>query len=170
MKKLSIGIAIGVALTLIFQYGWQYLQYSRINQSIELGDELPEDAIQTGHLVLVSSAQLSPSYIIMRGEHVYEVTVHIEVRDGKVVSIIDYISPLDKEFTTPEGIRVGDSFEKVRRVSKEDVIREPGWGFYAYIKLPSGWGAAFLDKSEFSSSNQVVMLFKRGHMLSKIRR
>jgi hypothetical protein len=100
--------------------------------------------------LLVSPAQLSPAYRVRFQGVLYEVGVE----GDKVV----YVSTADPRFQSPEGLRVGDSFQKVREHGGGKPGLLPGWGYRS--ALPSGWYAAF----DFSEQHPYPDLSPEAHV------
>jgi hypothetical protein len=48
----------------------------------------------------------------------------------------------DRRFQSPEGLRVGDSLQRVRELGGGEPVARPYWGDYMST-LPSGWYASF---------------------------
>lgn len=69
--------------------------------------------------------------------------------------VITYISTSDLAFVTPEGLRVGDSAEKVLKVSGGEVIKENDYVFY--VRLPSGWHAKF-EQVEYDANGKLIVV------------
>jgi hypothetical protein len=148
MKKLSTRISL-IIITILSPY------YAL---AIGIGDTLPADAKESGYLLMIAPAQMNDAYSVEEDGYIYLVTTD-------KFSLINYIFIDDESFTTPEGIGVGDSYEKVRKLSTKALMREPGGAFY--VELPSGWNAAFVQgesmtEGELSSESQVLWLFRRG--------
>ena len=99
----------------------------------ELGEML--NAGPAHRLLMTSSADLRPVYDVRVGETTYQVCTS---PDGHVV----YIDTHDSRFRTPEGLGVGASLAKLRRVATGQPICERGWA--TWISLPSGWNAGFI--------------------------
>jgi hypothetical protein len=77
---------------------------------------------------------------------------------------VKYISSSDQKFVTDEGLRIGDSWLKVKNISNSELVKETGWAFY--IPLQSGWNAAFvigesMTEGSLSEESQVGWFFKR---------
>jgi hypothetical protein len=125
--------------------------------AIELGDPLPEKAREAGYDMMIASSQFSVAYIVEDGGHRYTITVDSS-------RMINYISPDDKSFVTPEGVKAGDTYERVRKLSTRPLRTEEGWAYF--IELPSGWNAAFIQgktmtEGKLSPKARVKWLFKR---------
>lgn len=103
--------------------------------ALEVGELIPDDALITNEFTLVSGSQLGKSFKLVEGEIEYKL---VSVKKG----IINYIGVVSRKFSTPEGATVGMSFENVRKLTQKELVEEAGWGYY--LKLPSGWAAAFV--------------------------
>ncbi len=92
---------------------------------------------RTGHvlLLLVSPANLQPAYKVRFQGVVYLVALQ---GGGEVV----HVHTDDPRFQSPEGLRVGDSLQRVRELGGGKPVARPFWGDYVSA-LPSGWYAAF---------------------------
>jgi hypothetical protein len=83
--------------------------------------------------LLVSPSQTLPAYDVRFQGVLYTFAVQ---RDTVV-----HLSTADPRFQSPEGLRVGDSLQKVREHGGGQPSLMPGWGYQS--ALPSGWYAAF---------------------------
>ena len=125
----------------------------------ELGDKLPVKRKKTsGALLMTGSGGLDPSYRVEFDG------IGFTVATGYKDNIISFISTMNKGFKTSEGIAVDDTLKKVLETSQGEVITERGWAFY--VKLKSGWRAAFVQgyemtEGELSPDAKVAFLFKR---------
>jgi len=84
--------------------------------------------------------------------------------DEKNNNNIVYTDTKDKKYISPEGVYIGMSFNKVKKISKQKLVQEPGWVYY--FPLKSGWNAAFvLDKETayqtITKDSLVAFIFKR---------
>lgn len=108
-------------------------------------DKKPEELILTTH------SQIDPAYTVAFEGVLYKVAITADRGDdGKArygeVSV-KKVFTYDKTFKTPEGLKIGDTLEKVLTFTGDAPYLEPGWGFY--VKLPSGWYACFGMKDNF---------------------
>ncbi|HET7228663.1 MAG TPA: hypothetical protein VFJ16_01540 [Longimicrobium sp.] len=83
--------------------------------------------------LLVSPSQLLPSSRVRFQGVLYTVAVQGDT--------VVHVSTADPGFSSPEGLRVGDSLQKVREHGGGEPGLMPGWGYTS--ALPSGWYAAF---------------------------
>lgn len=110
------------------------------------------------NLLMTASGGMEPSF-----EAEYE-GIKFLVAIGYESRRISFISTTDNRFQTGEGIRIGDTLEKVLETSKGEIIKEPGWAFF--VRLKSGWNAAFVQGAEITEGElppgaKVSFLFKR---------
>ena len=89
-----------------------------------------------GYLTLTSpvSSQFEPAYKVRFQGVIYTVVI----RGDEVVHVTTY----DPRFQSPEGLRVGDSLQRVRELGGGEPVARPYWGDYMST-LPSGWYASF---------------------------
>lgn len=125
-----------------------------INNTAFTLDTLPN--ISLGKMTLVSSGQMSPY-----------TTVKIDGSDFDLVTSDNdttYLATKDKRFQTPEGYKVGTRLSELPKNIQQELIKEPGWGYY--YKLPSGWTLGFCEGSSCTdkypeNSSKVKWIFKR---------
>ena len=126
-----------------------------------LGDRL--DGVSPSQtLEVTGSGGLEPSYLLRHRGILFTVCAHSDLR-------ITYIRTSDASFSTPDGVRVGDSLASVRAASPEPVVHERGWAHY--VRLPSGWNAGFAEDTldahgGSAASPRVDFLFQRGRYIS----
>jgi len=125
--------------------------------AIDLGQQLPDNAIAKNELVLVSSAQLQKSYKVTQNGIEYSVTVNSD-------NLINFITTNSVKFKTLEGASVGIMLSELREYTSQRIIVEAGWGYY--IELPSGWNAAFClgkgcTSNPLKENSKVSWYFKR---------
>lgn len=123
----------------------------------DLGETIYLSASENVFLVLSRSGSLGK-------------VAHIKV-DGQLFELgindndqVDYISTRDSRFQTPEKLSVGDLINITPDFSLDKVCKEDGWAYY--IKLPSGWNAAFtigssMTEGDPSGSEKIMWFFKR---------
>jgi len=139
-----------------FQHTKQTTKTFKLSKEPTLGMRLPFKR-RSNALLMTASGSLDPSYEVeFRG---IEFTVC-----ARKDRLITHVSTNDRRFRTPEGIAVGDSLQKVLKVSNSELAREPGWAFY--MQLESGWIAGFtqgesMTDGELPSEAKVKFLFKR---------
>lgn len=130
--------------------------FKPIKREPRLGDKVsgyPKSKYQ----LMISSGQTDPAYEVSYKGIEYRVTLNDDKR-------ISAISTHDLSFKTPEGIGVGDTLEKVLKVSQSELNTERGWAFFVYLK--SGWAAAFtqgdyMTEGKLAPTAQVKWLFQR---------
>ena len=66
---------------------------------------------------------------------------------------INYITTSDLAFVTSEGLKVGDTAEKVLNISNGEVVKESDYEFS--VRLPSGWYANFVQV-EYDANGKLV--------------
>jgi hypothetical protein len=94
-----------------------------------------------------------PAYVVETDSGNYEVGVHL--------SRVRYVQTADKRFHTPERLRVGSRLSDVRRIVRQDLSYDPGWGYY--VALPSGWSAAFAPSRKRPGRRaKIAWFFMRG--------
>lgn len=108
-------------------------------------------------LTMTSSASTDPEYQMKINAINYSVALN-------AVGKVKYIATDDISFSTPEGLKIGDSYSKVKEITKKTFIEESGWGYY--IKLPSGWCAGFCEGKTCTSeplneTSTIDWFFKR---------
>lgn len=78
-------------------------------------------------------------------------------------SCVIYRQSDDSDFRTEEGIYVGMHFNKVKNITKKQLIKEYGWSYY--FPLKSDWNASFLldEKTDYKTlkDSTVAFIFKR---------
>ena len=77
---------------------------------------------------------------------------------------VRYICTTDRNFITPEGIRIGSTVAEVKRMIDTEIIPEQGWGYH--VQLKSGWRVAFgqgdsMTEGELKNETRVRWIFKR---------
>ncbi|HTH55177.1 MAG TPA: hypothetical protein VL728_03980 [Cyclobacteriaceae bacterium] len=78
-------------------------------------------------------------------------------------NVISYIETNDESFETSEGIKVKMSLKELQRtVGKAKIVDEKGWS--KYVRLSSGWCAAFNYEDSFNENSKVLFLFKRNNL------
>lgn len=105
------------------------------------GQKLKVDRKHDG-LILATHSQIAPAYLVFFEGVLYQVAVYGDAESGEVT--VRKVFTYDKGFTTPEGLKIGDTLKKVLAVAKGEPRLEPGWG--GFVKLPSGWYACFDEK------------------------
>jgi hypothetical protein len=108
-------------------------QHDQAFQDLELGVAIPCEADPT-QLFLIAASQMSPGCEAVIDESRF----YFAANQGGTVA---FISTRDPRFFTPEGVSVGSTLKEVLGAGGNEVIAEPGWGFYS--RLPSGWAARF---------------------------
>jgi len=108
-------------------------------------------------LLLVSSAQMSPYRTINIGNSAFQL-----VKDSK--GDTSFIGTWHKSFMTPEGYKVGMSLQRVKKEYRDNLLKEPGWGYY--IELPSKWNLQFVVGQTATEhvpvdTTKVTYIFKR---------
>ena len=127
-------------------------------QEPELGMKLPGKPPRYGRIIMETGtpAPNDPGMWISKGDIfiVYDIKwAGIKGIIGEKDWVINYISTSDPAFVTPEGIKVGDSAEKVLKISKAEVVKANDYVFY--IRLPSGWRAEFRLPVEYDANGKL---------------
>ena len=121
----------------------------------KIGDPIPCHPVDS-IVYPIASAQLSGGCEAIYGS----ITFFLATTDGSTIS---YISTGDSLFSTPDGVKVGVSYKRVRLLGGSRIIEETGWAYYS--RLPSGWcakysgfpGGATTDSTyEFAPCDSVV--------------
>ena len=99
-----------------------------------IGSRLPRKARSTGNVILIQSADLAEEFRLTVGERTYFLGVSSKHR-------VSHIEIRDREFTSPDGIRVGDPVKRALQVPGATLHQWPGC--FAFVRLPSGWAAGF---------------------------
>jgi hypothetical protein len=108
-------------------------------------------------LFLVSSGQMSPFKTV----NIDNINFQL-VKDSQ--GDTSFVGTWDKSFQTPEGYQVGTSLQQIKKMYRDKLQEEPGWGYY--IKLPSKWSLHFVvgrtatDHAP-ADTNKVTYVFKR---------
>lgn len=132
--------------------------YSK-QKELDIGKKLPSDVkyIDTSlHLVLVKPNEFKPGkFIAYRG---VKYNVYLDSQN-----VVRFISTSDKEFKTPEGNRIGETYNKLRSKTSDEFY-VPGFSYE--VVLPSSWHAVFLDENilrigKVSDTSQIKTFFKR---------
>ena len=98
-----------------------------------IGDRIPCGPVDS-IVYAIASAQLSHGCKAICGG----IPFFLATNDWITIS---YISTRDSSFSTPDGVRVGQSYERVRWLGGSQIVPEIGWAYYSY--LPSGWCAKY---------------------------
>ena len=132
---------------------------SCLSSNVNLSSPLPKNAVKLKHGLLTSSSSInSEAYTVYENGIKYVISVDKNKE-------INYISTMDKNFMSPEGIRVGNSLQQVLNVAdSKNINKEFGWAFF--VKLPSGWSVAFtqgktVTEGKLKNIAEVKWLFKR---------
>ena len=133
-----------------------FVPYSMAGDLIDIGSNLPKEAVDTGVMVMTSPSQFRKQYKIKFNDIEYSVCPD---GDGLIVHI-SIRSPISK---TLEGVRVGDALTKVQNITNSKIETRSGWTFV--VPLPSGWNAAFvqgksLTEGKLNNNSKVTFLFK----------
>ena len=101
--------------------------------AIELGDELPKDAGPAHFPIQISSSTSAPAYYAKENGILYIVALDAKKK-------VTYIATDSNELRVDD-IKVGDSLDKVKRISGKPLIADKNCEYY--ITLVSGWNASF---------------------------
>ena len=141
-------ILIGLALILTSCGSYQ----------LKIGSPLPDKATKLNQGLVISSSQISDQIYVFYEKGI-KYTISLDKQNK-----INYISPEDKKFISPEGLHVGDTLKQTLAVTSHSSIKERGWAFY--VRLPSGWNAAFTQgptwtEGELKDTTIIKWFFKR---------
>ncbi len=129
--------------TIVVGFG---LSCSAVSDFPRLHEQMPP--VQSDSLWAVGSAQTAHGCTILRGS----VAFQVGTIDGKTIA---FVSTRDRHFSTPDGIRIGDTHWNVLRAGGSPVIEEPSWGYYS--RLPSGWNAQYGGVPGIGSVGEVAI-------------
>ena len=101
---------------------------------LHLGENVPSNAVESESLIVVSAGQMQRKYTCEIAGVPYVFGVDSE-------GLVQYVSTRSKAVTTPEGVKVGDTFRLVVDEKRGEFEPWNGWGHV--VELPSGWNAAF---------------------------
>jgi hypothetical protein len=107
--------------------------------------------------IVVSPSEIRKCYDITIDGINYSVSVN-------ELSLIDYIITSDSNFSTTENLKIGDTYNKVQKLTQNKVVVLDGWGYY--IELPSSWKAVFtqgdeMTEGELKNNSKVLLFFKQ---------
>ena len=122
--------------------------------SLKLHQKIPKSAtIKNNYRFMTTSGAMEQVYIFKENNNTFEVMTNSK-------GLITFIKSTDHKFTSPYGIKSGDSLEKVQRVSKNKPKYMLGWGYY--VPLSNGWFATISsDKNgKIPLNSKVDWLFK----------
>jgi hypothetical protein len=111
---------------------------------LQIGQNLPSNAIQENNLSLSSSSQFDKAYKV----HINGIEYKIAVNQNNKVN---FISTSDPNFETEENFKIGTTYSEVKKSIASDVIKETGYSFK--IKLASGWFACFTQGQTMTEDN-----------------
>jgi hypothetical protein len=100
----------------------------------KLGSRLPRTARPTGKLIMIHSADLAEEFNLSVEGRIFSLGVSSKRR-------VSHIETRDPQFTTPEGVRVGNLVRSALNVPGARFGQWPGC--FAFVVLPSGWAAGF---------------------------
>ncbi len=123
-----------------------------------IGDLLADSVIQTSNnrMQLASSSQFSPSTTITHQGLFFDLAWDKEGR-------LTYLSTTDSSFMTEEKVKLNMTLNEIIKIQDVEILSMPGWGYY--IKLESGWFAAFCVDStctgrELTVNDKVKWIYK----------
>ena len=126
--------------------------------SLKLNQKIPKSAIiQKNQSYLTTSGAMEQMYVFKENNNTFELMTNKK-------NCITFIKSTDNIFSSPYGIKEGDTLAKVKKVSKEEPDYMLGWGYY--VPLSHNWFAGFgNDKSilvngKVSLDSKVKLLFK----------
>ncbi|AXG71761.1 hypothetical protein KORDIASMS9_04019 [Kordia sp. SMS9] len=116
---------------------------------INLGDH----KTQNKKIILVNPSQTKDC-----DEIIYKGIEFLICYNERQDSIIDYIFVNDKNYVTSDNIKIGSTYEDVKKVSSNaEIIDIEGWAKVAY--LPSKWIACFNFNEVINDSSKVSFLY-----------
>jgi len=107
------------------------------------------DSIRTASnnkMLLINSSDYKPSTTIISNGTSFNLAWD---NNNKLI----YISTLDTNFTTNEGIKIGSTLIQIKNLQPVEIDKIIGWGHS--IKLSSGWSAAFCVDSTCTGRNLI---------------
>ena len=114
--------------------------------SLKLHQKIPKSAtIKNNYRFMTTSGAMEQVYIFKENNNTFEVMTNSK-------GLITFIKSTDHKFTSPYGIKRGDSLEKVKKISNQEPKYMLGWGYY--VPLSKGWFA------KMNSDKKVDWLFK----------
>lgn len=101
----------------------------------------------------VSRSDIKLCYKLLYNNVRYEVTLTKDRR-------IDYVGTSDLKFVSPEGVRVKTPLGAIPNASPAQVVADDRW-WTKYLKLQSGWYAAFKSDAVVNNDSPVLYFFKK---------
>ena len=99
-----------------------------------VGSSVPDEAVhREGEVILAGPSQIYPAYAL----EVEGVAFELGVKERKVA----FVRTSSRDFSTPDGVRVGMPLQAVLERGGSGPVMITGWAFV--VALPSGWSAAF---------------------------
>lgn len=125
-------------------------------QKFDIGSEIKDTTtLQKAGKILISPSHIEQSYYTVAEGIQYTICIDS-------VNRINYILTQDSNYITSDDVKIGMSYDDVRKHTNSQLILERGWAFF--VPLNSGWNAAFLitdyDNPKMVDST-VKWLFKR---------
>jgi len=118
-----------------------------------VGEQLATPLPKSKTFVLASPSQIYDSHKMTADGIVYTLGVS---REG----VLRYLETQDESFATPDGVSIGMRLEDLERSFGSPILNEPGFAYF--VRLPSGWNAAFYDLHGNMPPNATVsLLFQR---------
>ena len=126
-----------------------------LNKMVEIGDSFELNKY-TSNRILISSSETVPGVLV-----VYNMNFYIL---GVEKNVVVYIYTDDPIFCTDENLKIGSTLVEVYNKTQYELRKDRGFAYY--IKLPSGWNAAFAEGSyntnnEPKYNSKVKWFFKR---------
>jgi hypothetical protein len=133
-----------------------FLTSAFAGESFDIGSKMPENAKDTGVLLMTSPSQFRKAYEIEIDR--IKFTICPDER-GQIAHIVT--KSLD--FRTAEGIKIGDTYKTVQKITDRSSAKWRGWAFV--VPLNSGWKAAFIQgetmtEGELQENSKVIFIFK----------
>lgn len=96
----------------------------------------------TVKLLLTPGGREDPYIETLHLGHEFKLVVN---KNGDTIKLVTH----DTTFVTPEGYRIGTSWNRIPLAEKSEVVRKVGYGYF--LKLASGWTLGFCAGSECSN-------------------
>lgn len=143
----------------IFFHSLLFLLTSCISKSPNNGQtNRPNKIIKRPDTLLnTSSGSMSPYHTVLINNIPFKL---VTSSDADTI----FLSTDDPRFTVHERFKIGQPWKEIDSKTRENLIIEPGWGYY--IPLKSGWNLLFRESSLSGSkypadSSKITSIFKR---------
>ncbi len=143
-------VLFSIAVILLFSLSFD------ANAQIDLGmriSSFKKSITDSSSFISLSQSEIKVCYKLLYKKVRYEVTLTKDRR-------IDYVGTSDLNFVSPEGVNVNAKFSAIPNPRNGKVIESDLW-WSKYLKLQSGWYAAFKSGREVNKDSPVLYLFKK---------